>query len=193
MIYTSYFAHVKNHPRIASGELRAMSIALSAPAGWPDDEWAPALRPWPFMEKQYKADELTAAGYELRYRECVLRNISAEFILDHYDNCILCCHESPDKWCHRRIVQKWIAEKTGIIVKELDSEINTISIKINVECTAENQTCAYGPWTGAIDSGWCNALNIRQKYPRKDGRYCSFYSVKSKEITASEPIQMSLF
>lgn len=110
-----------------SGELRAVSIALSAPSGWTQDNVCFALRPWPFMVDQYKAGLLTEIGYEMRYRECVLINASAHFVLDHYDNCALCCWESPDKWCHRRIVQKWIAEKTGIIVPELDAEKSLIS------------------------------------------------------------------
>lgn len=193
MLYTSYFAHIKNHPRIASGELRAMSIALSTPFGWPDDEWVPALRPWPFMEDQYKSDRLTVTGYEFRYRECVLRNVSAQFILNHYDNCVLCCHESPGNWCHRSIVQKWIAEKTGVIVQELDDLADASCI----ECFGGKKSCIYGPWIGTLKSGWCNALNIRQPYPRRDGKACSFYTAKDpvivKEKKIVEPIQMSLF
>ena len=137
MLYTSYFAHIKNHPRIASGELRAMSIAVSAPAGWPEDNVCFALRPWPFMVNQYKVGELSDVGYELRYRECVLQNVSREFILGHYDNCVLCCWEAPDKWCHRRIVQKWIAEKTGIIVPELDMERNYVAEAMQIITAGE--------------------------------------------------------
>lgn len=53
MLYTSYFAHSKNHPLVVSGKMRIMSIALSSPPGWPLDDWAPALRPWPFMVEYY--------------------------------------------------------------------------------------------------------------------------------------------
>ena len=122
MIYTSYFAHVKNHALIVSGKMRAISISLSSPPGWPQDDWAPALRPWPFMLAQYKAGNLTEVGYEMRYRECVLSNISAEWILRQYDNCILCCWEAPDKFCHRQVIQRWVAEKIGMIIPELDFE-----------------------------------------------------------------------
>jgi hypothetical protein len=123
MIQTSYFARIKNHPHIASGELRAVSIALSVPPGWPEDAVCFALRPWPFMVHQYKDGSLTEFGYEQRYRECVLAKVPAQFVLDHYDNCVLCCWEAPDKWCHRRVVQKWIAEKTGTTIRELDEPI----------------------------------------------------------------------
>jgi hypothetical protein len=122
MIYTSYFARIKNHPRIVSGELKAMSIALYAPPGWPDNDIAFSLRPWAFMVNQYKAGDLTPEGYDMRYRECVLVNVSPKFILEYYDNCILCCWESPEKWCHRKVVQSWIEEKTGIVIPELDKE-----------------------------------------------------------------------
>lgn len=133
MLYTSYFARVKNHPRIVSGELRPMSIALSAPSGWLENNICFALRPWPFMVDQYKAGSLTEIGYEIRYRECVLKNISPEFILDYYKNCVLCCWESPEKWCHRRIVRKWIEETTWITIPELDEDGQKDSVQKIVE------------------------------------------------------------
>ena len=89
------------------------------------------------MVNQYKAGELSDVGYELRYRECVLQNVSREFILDHYDNCVLCCWEAPDKWCHRRIVRKWIAEKTGVIVSELDADRNYVAEAMQIITSGE--------------------------------------------------------
>jgi hypothetical protein len=119
MIYISYFAKVARHPLVLSGTVRPMSIARHAPAGWPEDDAVPSLFPWPFMIDQYKSGNLTAAGYELRYRECVLQNVSAKWIAERYANCVLCCYEAPEAFCHRHIVRQWLAEHYWLNVQEL--------------------------------------------------------------------------
>jgi hypothetical protein len=130
MLYTSSFQHIQNHPLIKSKEFRAMSIALHAPSGWNEDNQIYSLRPWPFMELQYSSGVLSKIGYEIRYRECILKNVSAQWILSYYDNCIMCCNEDTENWCHRRIVSKWILEKTGVIIPELDFNGNDFNNEV---------------------------------------------------------------
>jgi hypothetical protein len=116
MIYTSYFARIKT--TLPAG-LRAVSIALRNPEGWPLDDTCPSLVPPPFLLDQWRGGNLTEAGYETRYREFRLRNLSAKWILSYYDNCVLTCYESPEKFCHRHIVRRWIQETAGVDVQEL--------------------------------------------------------------------------
>ena len=121
MIYTSSFEIAAKHARVISGELRAMSIALDRPSGWPIDDVVYCLRPWPFMERYYREGNLTAYGYEDRYRVCVLQHRCAEWVAEHYDNVVMCCTEKPEEWCHRRVVRAWFGEK-GIEVHELTGD-----------------------------------------------------------------------
>lgn len=122
MIYTSYFSALRRIPAVQSGELRAVSIALYPPPQWSIDSQAFALRPWPFMVNQYRAGTLSAAEYERFYRDEILINVDPFGILKRYDNSVLCCFESPDKFCHRHIVRKWIREETGVEVMEITAE-----------------------------------------------------------------------
>lgn len=121
MVYTSYFGYLSRTARIGSGVLKPMSIALIHPRGWDIDPVCPCLRPLEFMVRQYKDGTLTPIGYELRYRECVLQNISQEWVAKYYDNCVLCCYEKPEDFCHRHIVRKWLRE-AGIHCLELDHQ-----------------------------------------------------------------------
>jgi hypothetical protein len=117
MIYTSNFTHVLT--ALPAG-MRAVSIAPYHPAGWPADDDCPSLRPWPFMVSDVEAGHFTELGFEQKYRQYVLSGVSADWILTHYDNCVLCCHHAPGEFCHRQIVRRWIREETGIEIAELD-------------------------------------------------------------------------
>jgi len=131
MIYTSYFSALRHIPEVDSGKLKAVSIALHSPRNWPIDNSAFSLRPFPYMVNRYRDGSITKEEYEFDYRSKILVNVSAFWILNYYNNSVLCCYESPDKFCHRHIVRRWIKEETGVDVTEIvagiaESDIGTI-------------------------------------------------------------------
>lgn len=56
------------------------------------------------------------------YNKEVLSKINAFELIKHLkttnDKIALLCWETPNKFCHRRIVATWISNTTGIVVKE---------------------------------------------------------------------------
>ena len=67
--------------------------------------------------------------YEKRYREEILKYISPHEVYlvllrianeEQTDKVVLLCYESPEKFCHRHIVAKWLNESLGIKVSEAD-------------------------------------------------------------------------
>ena len=67
--------------------------------------------------------------YEEKYNKEILANTSAEEVLlqlERYaslsgkDKVVLLCYESPEKFCHRHIVARWLGDKIGQTIEEID-------------------------------------------------------------------------
>ena len=67
--------------------------------------------------------------YEEKYNKEILSRASAPEImlkLGRYaersstDKVALMCYESPDKFCHRHIVARWLGDKIGQTIEEID-------------------------------------------------------------------------
>ena len=123
-IATGYFARAKDY---ADDGYVLVSIAKVAP--------------W-FISKNLKLNSLSILAptedilalkdrpseYEKRYKEEILRHLSQT---DTYqklfkmtresgsDKVVLLCYESPEKFCHRHIVAKWIEDGLGKVVSEV--------------------------------------------------------------------------
>lgn len=124
LVSTGYFAQVEKY--IAAG-YQPISIAL--------------VRPW-FLKPSRPLKELTElaptkdilalakAGqfdaYEEAYRTKILGKLNLMDIrrkittlaYDRGGRAVLLCYESPEKFCHRHLVAKWLTEKTHIEVRE---------------------------------------------------------------------------
>lgn len=109
MIYTSYFANIKNLPE----NLRLVSIARSTPKYvncekcselFPDWEIINLVKSNPCKESEEKYTEV--------YKK-QLEKLDAEEIANKLQNSILLCYEKPGDFCHRHLVAKWL-RKSGI-------------------------------------------------------------------------------
>jgi len=123
VIYTSYFAKAKNHPRVLSGELRPMSIAANRPSCWPDVEECFSFKPYPNLPSALKKGDITPPVYASTYRrqnlDCISRYV-IDRLIEAIDNTVLLCYETPEKFCHRKIVARWLLERGRVVVHELD-------------------------------------------------------------------------
>ena len=117
--------------------LRFCSIAGYSPEWFFDDEknfkysnLVPRKEWWQVWHSKFhdnlQSDE-SKAWYEEKYRETVLSKLDPEKVKrellelsEHYDVCLL-CYETPEKFCHRHIVQKWFNEN-GVECCELDTK-----------------------------------------------------------------------
>lgn len=122
-IATGYFAKAKSY--------HDMGYALVSIA---------RTRPW-FLPKELLLWHLLALAptgeiigtknnpkkYEEKYNKEILANTSAEEVLlqlERYaslsgkDKVVLLCYESPEKFCHRHIVAKWLTEALGLPIRE---------------------------------------------------------------------------
>lgn len=100
------------------------------------------VAPW-FLSKElklYSCDELTPTDemlalkdqpneYEPRYFEEILHPISPIKIFNKLyliarreatNKVVLLCYESPEKFCHRHLVAKWLMDKLGQKVEEVN-------------------------------------------------------------------------
>lgn len=123
-IATGYFARAKDY---ADDGYVLVSIAKVAP--------------W-FISKTLKLNSLSILAptedilalkdrpseYEKRYKEEILRPLSRTDIYQRLfkmaresgsDKVVLLCYESPEKFCHRHIVAKWIEDGLGKVVSEV--------------------------------------------------------------------------
>lgn len=107
-IYTSYFASVKKLPE----NLCPISISGKAPNGWAGLEYkklAPKYQTW-LKHHHGGTDE----DYVKEYNELVLSKLNdievVNELLKMADGKIPCliCYETPEKFCHRHVVARWI-------------------------------------------------------------------------------------
>lgn len=106
MIYTSYFANIKNLPE----NLRLISIAKSTPKYvncekcselFPDWEIINLVKTNPCKESEEKYTEI--------YKK-QLEKLDAKLLANKLQNSVLLCYEKPGDFCHRYIVAKWLRE-----------------------------------------------------------------------------------
>lgn len=117
MIYTTYFANLKNLPK----DITSISIAGKCP-DWYDGLQFKVLAPkWDFF-KVWK--ETGDNDYYIKcFNEQVLSGLNPKLIVDRLfelaqnDNIALVCYEEPGKFCHRHLVAKWLNDN-GIKVNE---------------------------------------------------------------------------
>lgn len=107
MIYTGYYAKLNQYPR----ELKKIAISRSIPKGIQVDKQDLSLAPtWDMIHK------LTHEEYIKRYIN-ILKKVDIGQKGVQYQNCILLCYESPEKFCHRHILAEQL-DKIGLDCQE---------------------------------------------------------------------------
>jgi len=97
---------------------RAVSIAGKAPSWYKGREYK-KLAPKYWFFKRYKEDGDVDFYVEQYYKE-VLSKLNAQEVYDELGHdSILLCWETPDEFCHRRVVAGWFEAELEIKVSEL--------------------------------------------------------------------------
>lgn len=66
----------------------------------------------------YKNKEISEKDYTREYNEILFKLDAKKVFLDLKDSIIL-CWESPEKFCHRHLVSKWLNSSLGLNILEL--------------------------------------------------------------------------
>lgn len=112
-IYTSYFANAKNlHDK------SLVSIANSTPklnAILAKKAWPSIVPDWTTIVQPIKAGQITEEEYAIRYMKQleqidVCRLFNWFLSISRGKDVVLLCYETPDKFCHRHILAKWLNE-----------------------------------------------------------------------------------
>ena len=124
MIYTSYFSNVK-HIAGKNPALEFVSIAGKTPE-WLEDglikihkfkDLMPKYEWWKVWHEKFKDDyesDESKKWYEAKYIETVLSKLNPNDVqfrlyeLSNRKNVVLLCYETPEKFCHRHLVAKWL-------------------------------------------------------------------------------------
>jgi len=107
---TSYFAISHNLPN-------AVSIAVKPPDFYRGREFLPLAPTWEILSN-YKKDH-NIHTYTEKYVEEILFPLDPEKVYEDLKYSILLCWESPEKFCHRRIVAKWLENSLNVKIPEL--------------------------------------------------------------------------
>jgi len=107
---TSYFA-------ISSELPNAVSIALKAPDFYKGLEFLPLAPTWEIISYYKKKNDIHL--YTERYVEEILFPLDPEQVYQDLKYSVLLCWESPSKFCHRRLVAKWLEESLNVKIPEL--------------------------------------------------------------------------
>lgn len=110
---TSYFAKACRIPN-----LQLVSIARQTPPNFFGD-YCPELAPPANLLYAYKDQKVSEQEFACYYYKVVLSRLDPKELYERYKDAVLCCWESPDKFCHRQIVSEWLCSSLGIEVPEL--------------------------------------------------------------------------
>lgn len=99
MIYTSYFAKFKGKP------YEAVSIATRAPKGFTGHECLELAPDWELV-MGLKTGKITEKEYRRKYKN-QLQQLDVHKFASMLEGKTLLCYETPEKFCHRRIIRAW--------------------------------------------------------------------------------------
>ena len=117
MIYTSYFANLKN-------VINPIAICGGSPDWYTGKQYKKLAPRWSFF-KDYKDGKISDVGYTIFYNELVLSKLDPQIVLnelialnDNNDTFTMICYEKPTDFCHRHIVADWLSSNLGITICE---------------------------------------------------------------------------
>jgi len=102
--------------RVFQGQVGGVSISIKPAPGFTGATYPQLFPKWHFL-KQYKSDKNEEVYTNAFYKE-VLDQLDPQQVYEDLKYKTLLCWEDPGKFCHRRLVAKWIENKLGIIVPE---------------------------------------------------------------------------
>lgn len=89
-------------------------ISRTVPAKYKKEERSLLEPPYWLVHEFKDADSIMSEEeFEYHYREEVLDKLSPEEIYEKMKGKVLVCYEGKSKFCHRRIVTKWLEETLG--------------------------------------------------------------------------------
>lgn len=118
MIYTSYFARIKEVPN-------PISIALFKPKWLQNVREYEKIMPPIWLLNSYKKGATSAECYEATFRRVVLDKLDPAQVvaeltpLGSVQDFTLLCYEKSGDFCHRHVVSKWFREN-GIPCEEFE-------------------------------------------------------------------------
>lgn len=107
MIYTTYFANLRNLPDY----IEPISIAARPPRGWSGKEYRQLAPPNDVLNK-YMRDR-NEADYVREYMKRVIASLDVHVVWKELSELAggkqfaLVCYEKPGEFCHRRLVAEW--------------------------------------------------------------------------------------
>lgn len=127
-MFTGYFGKMKSYPKTHG--YRFVSIARFGKF-WTGEEFKKLAPPAEIIK--IRNEEL----YTKLYYEKVLNKLNPQDVYEELgENAVLLCYESWESiksgktFCHRRIVAEWLQNNLCIEVKELDTDLEQISLKL---------------------------------------------------------------
>lgn len=107
-VYSSYYARAcKIFP-----SWRMVAISISIPDGF-DGIILRELNPTQQLLYDYKNGLCDEHEYEERYYNNILSRLDAKSIYEKVKGKVLLCYCGKDKFCHRKLVLKWLADNLG--------------------------------------------------------------------------------
>lgn len=95
-----------------------VSIAGKTPTGFPGLIYSPLAPKYEWWIK-WKNENLSTKWFIDKYVDTVLSKLDQHEVVKIIgQDAVLCCYETPEKFCHRHIVTKWF-EKAGYKIKEI--------------------------------------------------------------------------
>lgn len=118
MIYTGYWTKIKEYEANA---LTPIGISGWSPDGYNGKTYK-KLAPKYVWWKEWHDKNLGEQWYIDKYTDTVLNVLNpidvAHDLQQMGDNVVLLCFETPEKFCHRHLVAKWLNEKAKLNVQE---------------------------------------------------------------------------
>ncbi len=94
---------------------RLVSIARTAP------EWFEGRQYQPLVPRHYMFG-LSESEFEAAYMDYLETLDPHKVWIDLGQDAILLCWEGPEKFCHRRLVARWLEQRLGVQVEEVPWE-----------------------------------------------------------------------
>ena len=121
MVYTSYFAFIRNLPK----NIVTISICGKAPEFYKGIQYKKLAPSWDIFKqwKETKDNDLYTKRFkEERLKPLIAKNVMKELMeLANNNDIALICYEKPLDFCHRHIVAEWLNEN-GFECKEFVKE-----------------------------------------------------------------------
>ena len=128
MIYTGYWAKVKEYEQ---HNLIPVGISGWSPDGYTGKTYkklAPKYAWW----KEWHDKNLSEQWYTDKYYKTVLNILDPFVVKQELQNMgkdvVLLCFETPEKFCHRHLVAKWLNAKTGLNIIEYNLQTKQIQM-----------------------------------------------------------------